>query len=245
MSKKKLRFLGYTLDRYQHGCLIALIEMTAGRFGLHKKAFKNERDLWAVVSKLTGFSPTPDEGFLSSVVRISAKVRAYGLAWRDVQMASIHAKDLHDLMKYTSPLATPVTLYPKKIVREVRTPSVATKEEFYKSWEWRTVRMEVFKQYGSSCQCCGAVRGQKYASGEPVRLCVDHIKPLSKHWDLRLDRSNLQILCDECNMGKGNWDETDFRDPAPLPVPDEWIIEDGGLDRSILDQLSVHGETIQ
>lgn len=44
-----------------------------------------------------------------------------------------------------------------------------------------------------------------------MKIVVDHIKPLSKFWHLRLERSNLQVLCDECNMGKGAWDETDHR----------------------------------
>lgn len=120
--------------------------------------------------------------------------------------------------------------------------SVQTKEEFYRSWDWRTLRMEVLKEHGRACQCCGAEPGMKTAAGEPVRICVDHIKPLSKFWNLRLDKSNLQVLCDECNQGKGNWDQTDFR---PQQGPDEWIIEEGEIDSAILDQLSAHGETLQ
>lgn len=120
--------------------------------------------------------------------------------------------------------------------------SVSTKEDFYKSWDWRTLRMEVLKEHGRACQCCGAEPGMKTAAGEPVRICVDHIKPLSKFWHLRLDRKNLQVLCDECNQGKGNWDQTDFR---PQQGPDEWIIEGDGIDPAIMDQLSVHGETLQ
>lgn len=82
---------------------------------------------------------------------------------------------------------------------------------FYKSWEWRTLRMLVLKQHGPVCMCCGAERGDVNMSGEAVKICVDHIKPLSTHWHLRLDPSNLQVLCDECNQGKGAWDETDWR----------------------------------
>ncbi len=32
---------------------------------------------------------------------------------------------------------------------------------------------------------------------------VDHIKPPSPRWDLRLDRRNLQTACASCNWGKG------------------------------------------
>jgi 5-methylcytosine-specific restriction endonuclease McrA len=40
---------------------------------------------------------------------------------------------------------------------------------------------------------------------------VDHIKPRSKYPHLALRESNLQVLCEACNLGKGNWDETDWR----------------------------------
>lgn len=121
------------------------------------------------------------------------------------------------------------------LLARVSAPNSASKDAFYKSWEWRTLRMEVIKEFGRECQCCGAAPGMKTASGDPVRICVDHIKPLSKFWELRLVRSNLQILCDECNQGKGNWDQTDFRKPE---APDEWIIEDDGIDESLIHQLT-------
>jgi 5-methylcytosine-specific restriction endonuclease McrA len=40
---------------------------------------------------------------------------------------------------------------------------------------------------------------------------VDHIEPLSKNWDRRLDPTNVQIMCDDCNLGKGNRDSIDWR----------------------------------
>lgn len=124
----------------------------------------------------------------------------------------------------------------KAEAKAANAPSASKKEEFYASWEWRTVRMEVLKEQGRACQCCGSEPGMKTAAGAPVRICVDHIKPLSKFWHLRLDKSNLQILCDECNQGKGNWDQTDFRLPA---APDEWIVEDD-ISKELRDQLTDH-----
>lgn len=118
--------------------------------------------------------------------------------------------------------------------KPVKAPSVASKGEFYKSWEWRTLRMEAIKQHGRSCQCCGATPGMFDAAGQPVRICVDHIKPISKHWNLRLQLTNLQILCDECNQGKGNWDETDYRPSAP----DEWVTSDCEIDPALIHQLT-------
>jgi len=42
-------------------------------------------------------------------------------------------------------------------------------------------------------------------------LHVDHIKPRSKYPDLALELKNLQVLCEDCNIGKGTWDESDWR----------------------------------
>jgi 5-methylcytosine-specific restriction endonuclease McrA len=73
---------------------------------------------------------------------------------------------------------------------------------FYRSYDWRQLRYSVLREYGRKCMSCGTTEGAMH---------VDHIKPLRKYWHLRLDRNNMQVLCDECNHGKGNWDETDFR----------------------------------
>jgi 5-methylcytosine-specific restriction endonuclease McrA len=114
-------------------------------------------------------------------------------------------------------------------------PSGDEKEAFYKSWEWRKLRMQVIKLQGRVCQCCGAHPSDRDMAGKPVKIVVDHIKPISKCWGLRLKRDNLQVLCDECNQGKGNWDETDFREPE---APDEWVIEGPNVDAAILHQLT-------
>lgn len=95
-----------------------------------------------------------------------------------------------------------------------RAPTTAEKADFYASWEWQTLRMKTLKRYGRRCLCCGAAPGEFTVAGEPVRLNVDHIKPISKHWSLRLDPENVQVLCAECNKGKGAWDQTDWREGA-------------------------------
>ncbi len=76
---------------------------------------------------------------------------------------------------------------------------------FLQSYEWRRLRLEAFKAYGRKCQCCGSTP----ATG--AILNVDHIKPRAVFPELALSLSNLQVLCHECNHGKGNWDMTDFR----------------------------------
>lgn len=78
--------------------------------------------------------------------------------------------------------------------------------EFLASYEWRSLRMKALKMYGRKCACCGATP----ESGAIMN--VDHIKPRRKYPELALELDNLQVLCEECNHGKGNWDETDWRD---------------------------------
>lgn len=98
--------------------------------------------------------------------------------------------------------------------RKQPTPSKGRNDDFYKSWDWRELRMQAIKKHGARCQCCGATRTDLDGAGNPVRIVVDHIRPISRFWELRLDLNNLQILCDECNMGKGAWDQTDWRDQS-------------------------------
>lgn len=70
--------------------------------------------------------------------------------------------------------------------------------------EWLEVRMKVFEAVGTVCMCCGATK-------ENAVMTVDHIKPRSKYPTLALSPSNLQVLCRECNKGKGNSSEMDYR----------------------------------
>lgn len=65
-----------------------------------------------------------------------------------------------------------------------------------------TVRYDVLKQAGGKCELCGC-------SAKERPLHVDHIIPRSKLG--KNDLSNLQALCERCNLAKGNRDATDFR----------------------------------
>jgi hypothetical protein len=80
-----------------------------------------------------------------------------------------------------------------------------TADEFLSSFEWRSLRMMALKKHGARCQCCGA----SPATGAVMH--VDHIKPRKFFPELALDLDNLQVLCGDCNHGKGNWDTTDWR----------------------------------
>lgn len=44
-----------------------------------------------------------------------------------------------------------------------------------------------------------------------VVLHVDHIKPRSKYPELELEISNLQVLCEDCNLGKLHYFDDDLR----------------------------------
>jgi hypothetical protein len=83
--------------------------------------------------------------------------------------------------------------------------SPAASPAFLESYEWRRVRMEALKKYGPKCQCCGAT------PADGAVMNVDHIKPRKFFPEMALDVNNLQILCNACNHGKGNWDQTDWR----------------------------------
>lgn len=76
---------------------------------------------------------------------------------------------------------------------------------FYQSDAWRRVRYGALVSAGGCCAACGA----RPAPGRSLH--VDHIKPASRFPDLALEPSNLQVLCEECNLGKGAHDSTDWR----------------------------------
>ena len=110
------------------------------------------------------------------------------------------ARDLQDLKKKVAKRKKRID----KSNRYIASLNVNS-DAFLSSYEWRRLRLVILKKYGSKCQCCGATP----ESGAVMN--VDHIKPRKIYPELALTESNLQVLCHECNHGKGNWDMTDFR----------------------------------
>lgn len=104
----------------------------------------------------------------------------------------------------------PIPKEPRK--RRKRTkPSNA----FYQSDEWRSVRVKALLRDGRKCVLCGrTVR-------DGVKLHVDHIKPRSKYPELELELDNLQVLCEDCNLGKKNDYEEDWREYPTQHAPKE------------------------
>lgn len=103
----------------------------------------------------------------------------------------------------------------RALLKEKKVKRVAAKsqDDFLQSYEWRRIRYEVIVKYESRCMACG--RTPK----DGIVIHVDHIKPRRKHPELALVFGNLQILCHECNHGKGNWDETDWRPKDAVGEP--------------------------
>jgi hypothetical protein len=75
-------------------------------------------------------------------------------------------------------------------------------KKFYESQHWRELRFHILKSQGRNCALCHTTEGV---------LHVDHIKPRSKYPHLELDPCNLQVLCEDCNLGKTDNDDSQNR----------------------------------
>lgn len=138
------------------------------------------------------------------------------------KMVKLKKSGIYDRIMALGPLSSG---RPPRIDRQIVKPHISqpaqTREErlaFYSSPEWRKLRYRAILRSKGCCEACG--RSRK----DGIVLHVDHVKPISKYPHLKLVLSNLQVLCEDCNMGKGAWDETDWRDPfvetEPEPDPD-------------------------
>jgi 5-methylcytosine-specific restriction endonuclease McrA len=70
------------------------------------------------------------------------------------------------------------------------------KKTFFLSPEWRELRIKILERDNYTCQICGQEGGSS--------MHIDHIEPISRNWERRLDPSNLQVLCPSCNIAKSN-----------------------------------------
>lgn len=98
----------------------------------------------------------------------------------------------------------------KRQARQIRRYEKKTKDRsgFYWSEAWRNLRFKILRKYNFTCLACG----RKPPS---VIIHVDHIKPRSTHPGLELDPDNLQLLCEDCNLGKSNQSQDDLRPDRP------------------------------
>lgn len=97
----------------------------------------------------------------------------------------------------------------KRASAPVEPPAIshAAAQEFYQSRAWKRVRLRILIRDGRICRCCGAT------PDAGAVMNVDHIRSLRHFWHLRLDETNLQVLCADCNCGKGNDEIQEFPTP--------------------------------
>lgn len=72
-----------------------------------------------------------------------------------------------------------------------------------KFFDWNKIKDEIRERDDWTCQRCGKYenKSSEYLSGS--ELHVDHIRPVSKGGS-QFDKENLQLLCRDCNLEKGN-----------------------------------------
>lgn len=64
--------------------------------------------------------------------------------------------------------------------------------KFYKSDEWKELCKEILSNT-SRCQLCNNNESKLYCS---------HIESIYDNWDRRLDKTNIEVLCEDCHTGK-------------------------------------------
>jgi len=116
-------------------------------------------------------------------------------------------------LKLIGLIKIPKTINPSKKPKQVKSKNLSfvQEDEFLRSYEWRRARYIALKKSNGKCQLCGR------SSHNGIVLNVDHIKPRKTHPELALDQKNFQVLCGDCNHGKGNLDDTDWRKKENLP----------------------------
>ena len=90
--------------------------------------------------------------------------------------------------------------YDENKVQKLSEVSYEETQKFYRTKEWK----ELFASFReknkdvSKCPNCGR------AWSEKIIMIADHICPVKFFWHLRLEESNLQVLCKGCNKAKLN-----------------------------------------
>lgn len=70
--------------------------------------------------------------------------------------------------------------------------------------DWEALRDAVVIERGCRCALCGTIvvlRKREATPAAPVAH-VDHIESIADRPDLRLDRSNLRVLCEPCHNAR-------------------------------------------
>jgi len=85
-----------------------------------------------------------------------------------------------------------------------------TKEQklkFYKSKEWKQLRLKILERDNYECQECkrnGLVYTDNHNPDKHKRLDVDHLKEIENFPELALDIDNCEVKCVKCHNKKHN-----------------------------------------
>lgn len=152
-----------------------------------------EIDLGTFSSRRRGFLDTTAAGFISQFFTV-AVLKGHFQGNKGYQLACLPRVDDSFPWKWNSAEAVREKLAPNRRGRRGFRPIGLS------------LRYQVLERDGSRCCVCG--RGPH----EGVTLHVDHIRPYSLGGLTVL--SNLQLMCADCNLGKGNRSATDHRKNA-------------------------------
>ena len=149
---------------------------------------------------------------------LAVEARAFGIpyplpsgwieAYAQAEITPDIARRLRDLLTRSQrPTAKDGLAVLDKAWLELKGMPDASSRAFLSSKAWKRVRLQALNLHGRACQICGC------GAQQGAVLNVDHIKPRALFPELALRLDNLQVLCGDCNEGKGNWDMTDARPP--------------------------------
>ncbi|MCC0076996.1 MAG: HNH endonuclease [Rhodobacter sp.] len=139
-----------------------------------EELFRNLVEVWRTLGEQPNYGDMSRE---PSVFSPQTYARRYG-GWRKALVEFVRWADQTDSEEG---LATPTSVTKKRTPRDI---------------SWR-LRAKVLLRDGATCKLCGV----SPRSGE-TRLHVDHVIPYSKGGETEIE--NLQILCEKCNIGKGD-----------------------------------------
>jgi hypothetical protein len=116
---------------------------------------------------------------------------------------------------------------------------IPSSEDFFRSGAWRTVRYAALRRSRGRCSCCGR-------SSSSITLHVDHVVPRSWEPRLALVDDNLQVLCEDCNLGKLASDSCywggDPHQGRRLFVRVQGLVRGGAVDRRLLAAFTRRSE---
>ena len=78
------------------------------------------------------------------------------------------------------------------------------RSKLYETQEWKSLKYKFIKSKKTEDLVCVICGKGPFTGDNWDEMCIDHIKPVKKFWEERLDINNLQVLCWICNRVKGN-----------------------------------------